>query len=94
MAWNTKPLLSNACDGFASVKTAVADDCGRDGGADDIESLLSERFFREPEASRRLKTEFLIQFDGVASGAKKIVVVGATNRCAWRQCGEPIKGLA
>lgn len=50
---------------------------------DEIDSLLSERSNSEHEASRRLKTEFLIQFDGLPTGStesEKIVVMAATNR--------------
>lgn len=50
---------------------------------DEIDSLLSERSQSEHEASRRLKTEFLIQFDGLPtnnSESEKIVVMAATNR--------------
>ena len=47
---------------------------------DEIDSILSERSAGEHDASRRLKTEFLVQFDGVAGGSERIVVIGATNR--------------
>eukprot|EP00884_Botryococcus_braunii_P016998 jgi/Botrbrau1/3982/Bobra.0365s0054.1 len=47
---------------------------------DEIDSILSARSSGENEASRRLKTEFLVQFDGVAAGSERIVVIGATNR--------------
>ncbi|KAK9793162.1 hypothetical protein WJX73_000052 [Symbiochloris irregularis] len=47
---------------------------------DEIDSILSERSAGEHEASRRLKTQFLVEFDGVARGTERIVVIGATNR--------------
>lgn len=48
---------------------------------DEIDSLLSERNSSEHEASRRLKTEFLVEFDGLGSHENdRIVVLGATNR--------------
>lgn len=49
---------------------------------DEIDSLLSERSQSEHEASRRLKTEFLIQFDGLPGNpeTERIVVMAATNR--------------
>ena len=34
---------------------------------DEIDSLLTERKDNEHEATRRLKTEFLVQFDGVSN---------------------------
>jgi SpoVK/Ycf46/Vps4 family AAA+-type ATPase len=41
----------------------------------------SKRSSEEHEASRRLKTEFLVQMDGAAPGAadRHVVVIAATN---------------
>ena len=48
---------------------------------DEIDSLLSKRKSSENEASRRMKTEFLVQFDGVGSDTSgNILIVAATNR--------------
>ena len=48
---------------------------------DEIDSLLCERREGEHEASRRLKTEFLVEFDGLKSSSEeRILVMGATNR--------------
>ncbi|XP_067617497.1 spastin isoform X2 [Eurosta solidaginis] len=49
---------------------------------DEVDSLLSERSSNEHEASRRLKTEFLVEFDGLPGNPEgdRIVVLAATNR--------------
>ena len=48
---------------------------------DEIDSLLCQRSETEHESSRRMKTEFLVQLDGAATGAEdRILVIGATNR--------------
>ncbi|XP_073022427.1 uncharacterized protein [Primulina eburnea] len=48
---------------------------------DEIDSIMSTRTANENEASRRLKSEFLIQFDGVTSSSDDLVtVIGATNK--------------
>ena len=46
---------------------------------DEIDSVLSARTDGENEATRRLKTEFLIQMQGVGKDDKGILVLGATN---------------
>uniref|UniRef100_A0AAX7VHJ9 Fidgetin-like protein 1 n=1 Tax=Astatotilapia calliptera TaxID=8154 RepID=A0AAX7VHJ9_ASTCA len=48
---------------------------------DEVDGLLYERREGEHDASRRLKTEFLIEFDGLQSGKDdRVLVMGATNR--------------
>jgi vacuolar protein-sorting-associated protein 4 len=46
---------------------------------DEIDSVLSARSEGENEATRRLKTEFLIQMQGVGKDDRGILVLGATN---------------
>ncbi|KAG1359177.1 spastin [Cocos nucifera] len=48
---------------------------------DEIDSIMSTRLANENDASRRLKSEFLVQFDGVMSNHNDLVIViGATNK--------------
>ncbi|KAL3985606.1 ATPase associated with various cellular activities (AAA) family protein [Acanthocheilonema viteae] len=48
---------------------------------DEIDSILCERSEKETEVSRRMKTEFLIQMDGILSSKDdRLLVIGATNR--------------
>ncbi|ERN19465.1 hypothetical protein AMTR_s00069p00187480 [Amborella trichopoda] len=48
---------------------------------DEIDSIMSTRLANEHDASRRLKSEFLVQFDGVTSNPNDLVIViGATNK--------------
>ncbi|KAL0477363.1 P-loop containing nucleoside triphosphate hydrolase [Acrasis kona] len=52
---------------------------------DEIDSVLSSRSSEEHEASRRMKTEFLKQMDGIVSNSSegqeyRVLLMGATNR--------------
>ncbi|KAJ2887901.1 Fidgetin-like protein 1 [Coemansia asiatica] len=48
---------------------------------DEIDSLLTQRTDGEQEATRRIKTEFLVQLDGCGTSQDdRIILLGATNR--------------
>ena len=48
---------------------------------DEIDSMLSQRMEGENDAMRRIKTEFLVQFDGCGTNSEdRILMIGATNR--------------
>lgn len=56
---------------------------------DELDSLLGRRKSdgnNEAESSRRFKTEFMVQLDGISAGSgdesKKMLMIGATN-CPW-----------
>jgi vacuolar protein-sorting-associated protein 4 len=46
---------------------------------DEIDSLCTQRSEGESEATRRIKTEFLVQMDGVGSNQTGVLILGATN---------------
>lgn len=46
---------------------------------DEIDALVSSRNDTESESSRRIKTEFLVQMDGVGKSSDGVLLLGATN---------------
>ena len=46
---------------------------------DEVDSLCSARGEGESESARRIKTEFLVQMQGVGNANDGILVLGATN---------------
>lgn len=46
---------------------------------DEIDALLGHRGSKEHEASRRLKTELLIQMDGLKTSDSRVFVLVASN---------------
>jgi vacuolar protein-sorting-associated protein 4 len=46
---------------------------------DEVDALCGSRSENESESARRIKTEFLVQMQGVGSDNNGVLVLGATN---------------
>merc|ERR1712113_540862 len=49
---------------------------------DEVDSLASKRSDNEQDNTRRIKTEFLVQMQGVGKDTRGVLTLGATN-CPW-----------
>ena len=71
-------------EGEKTVKTLFAVACYHQPAViflDEVDSLLCARSSEENEATRRMKTEFLVQLDGAGTNQEaQVVVVAASNR--------------
>ena len=68
----SEKLIKSLFETARSVKPSVV-------FIDEIDSLMSSRNENDSESARRMKTEFLIQMDGVGINNNGIILIGATN---------------